>query len=93
MYQETAFVSAEDSSKELSPEHRRLRFSFQFNDVKDRDQEYWPRRLAPGGGERRLSIDAPPECQPALSGFFRLTGEPRFRRHKHGAGAPRSDPL
>jgi hypothetical protein len=34
----------------LSPEHRRLRFSFQFNNVKDQDQLGWPHCLAPVGG-------------------------------------------
>ena len=40
-------------AEELSPEHRRLRFSFQFNDVKDRtDPETGPpmRSAAAGGG-------------------------------------------
>lgn len=62
-------VSVEIAWLRLSPERRRLRFSFQFNDVKD------PHRLSPsplfsaGGRRRRLSSDRPLSCQPA---FWRL---------------------
>jgi len=42
--QETAFVSVEDSVVTLSPGRRRLRFSFQINDVKDLTGGFRPRR-------------------------------------------------
>lgn len=55
--------------EELSPGHRRLRFSFQFNDVKDRTGPKDRPADALGGGGRRLSMEPPDPCQPALSSF------------------------
>ena len=37
----------------LSANHRRLRFSFQINDVKDRDQPELAPPITPGGCEER----------------------------------------
>ena len=37
----------------MSAERRRLRFSFQINDVKDLTGVSGPHRFAPGGGEER----------------------------------------
>ncbi len=45
-------VSVEDRLA-LSAERRRLRFSFQINDVKDPNRLCRPHRLTPGGGEER----------------------------------------
>jgi hypothetical protein len=50
--QETAFGQRQDDPEGSSPERRRLRFSFQINDVKDPNRLCRPRSLAPrvGGG-------------------------------------------
>ena len=48
----TAFGQRQDDPEGSSPERRRLRFSFQINDVKDLNRLGRPRCLAPcvGGG-------------------------------------------
>lgn len=67
-----------------SLERRRLRFSFQFNDVKD------PDRLAPaplffaGGRRRRLSRGRPPRCQSPVSNLREKVPNPGPK----GTGAP-----
>jgi hypothetical protein len=77
--QETAVtVSVEIVWLGLSPRRRRLRFSFQFNDVKD------PHRLSPsplfsaGGRRRRLLSDRPRQCQSAFSAFATFLRNPRI---------------
>src|SRR3990167_2728575 len=60
----------------LSPERRRLRFSFQINDVKDRDRVSPAPLFSAGGRRRRLSSGRPLSCQSILSGFFAPPGKP-----------------
>jgi hypothetical protein len=48
--------TSSDNPEGSSPERRRLRFSFQINDVKDPTGDFRPRRLAPGGGEGRVLV-------------------------------------
>jgi len=64
------FVSVETVWLRQSPGRRRLRFSFQINDVKDRDRLPPTPPVSPGGCEERLSSRRPPWCQPILSDFF-----------------------
>ena len=54
----------------LSPERRRLRFSFQINNVKDRDRVSPALLFSAGSRRRRLSSGRPLSCQPILSDFF-----------------------
>ena len=53
-----------------SLEHRRLRFSFQINNVKDRDRVSPALLFSAGSRRRRLSSGRPLSCQPILSDFF-----------------------
>ena len=64
------FVSVEMVWLGPSPGRRRLRFSFQINDVKDQDRLPPTPPITPGGGEERLSSRRLPECQSILSDFF-----------------------
>ena len=74
--QETAeFVSVETVWLRLSPGRRRLRFSFQINDVKDPTGLPAPLFFA-GGRRRRLSSGRPLSCQSILSVFFGRPGHP-----------------
>ena len=59
LFKKTADVSVDVSSVEPTLEHRRLRFSFQINDFKDREPPERPDRLAPGcgGGGDALGMD------------------------------------
>ena len=83
----------------LSPGRRRLRFSFQFNDVKDRDRLSPAPLFSAGGRRRRLSIDRPLSCQPVFSDFLAGPGFPgnkapvsqEFGR-KNRLGPPRGFP-
>ena len=50
-----------------SLERRRLRFSFQFNDVKDRDRISPGPLFSAGGRRRRLSTGRPLSCQSPVS--------------------------
>ena len=60
-----------------SLERRRLRFSFQFNDVKDRDWLSPAPLFCAGGRRRRLSSGRPLWCQSILSDFFTPPGSLR----------------
>lgn len=85
--QETAVtVSVEIVWLALSPGRRRLRFSFQFNDVKDRDRLSPAPLFSAGGRRRRLSSDRPLWCQSAFSGPLRQFREPRKLAAKTAAG-------
>ena len=57
--QETAFVSVEMARLSPSPGRRRLRFSFQINDVKDPTGGYPAPPITPGGGEERRLYPRP----------------------------------
>jgi len=70
------FVSVEIVWLGQSPGHRRLRFSFQFNDVKDRDCLSAAPLFSAGGRRRRLSSGRPLSCQSVLSDFFAPPGYP-----------------
>ena len=59
-----------------SLERRRLRFSFQFNDVKDRDRLSPAPLFSAGGRRRRLSSGRPPSCQSFLAAFCVLFEDP-----------------
>ena len=65
-----------------SLERRRLRFSFQFNDVKDRDRLSPAPLFSAGGRRRRLSSGRPLSCQPILSDFLLQSGEPEIRAQR-----------
>jgi len=52
-FQKDRSCQCRDDSEEPSLGHRRLRFSFQINDFKDRVGRFPTRRTKPGGGERR----------------------------------------
>ncbi len=69
-----------------SPEHRRLRFSFQINNVKDRSHLSGPTRLTPGGRRRRVSSRLDFSCQSPFSGLFSLSAEALKRRQKSHRG-------
>jgi hypothetical protein len=71
------FVSVEIVWLGQSPGHRRLRFSFQFNDVKDRDCLSAAPLFSAGGRRRRLSSGRPLSCQSVLSDFFAGPWSPR----------------
>ena len=70
------FVSVEIVWLGQSPGHRRLRFSFQFNNVKDRDWLSPAPLFSAGGRRRRLSSGRPLWCQSVLSDFFGRPGFP-----------------
>jgi hypothetical protein len=76
------FVSVEIVWLGQSPGHRRLRFSFQFNDVKDRDCLSAAPLFSAGGRRRRLSSGRPLSCQSVLSDFLAHPGFPEFRPQK-----------
>ncbi len=68
--QETAVtVNVEIGWFPLSLGRRRLRFSFQFNDVKDLDRLSSAPLFSAGGRRRRLSSDRPLWCQSCFSAF------------------------
>jgi len=62
-----------------SLERRRLRFSFQFNDVKDPDRLSPAPLFSAGGRRRRLSSGRPLSCQPILSDFILNLGKSDIR--------------
>ena len=65
-------VSVEDRLA-LSAERRRLRFSFQINDVKDRDRLAGPTVLRPVAARRAVSSRPEIPCQPtSLNHFHRV---------------------
>ena len=68
-----SFVSVEMAWLGPSPEHRRLRFSFQINDVKDLDRVSPTPLFSAGGRRRRLSIEPPRRGQSGPFGLFRRT--------------------
>jgi hypothetical protein len=79
------FVSVEIVWLGQSPGHRRLRFSFQFNDVKDRDCLSAAPLFSAGGRRRRLSSGRPLSCQSVLSDFLRPLVTQEFgRKNRHG---------
>jgi hypothetical protein len=91
--QETAVtVSVEIVWLALSPGRRRLRFSFQINDVKDPDRLSPAPLFSAGGRRRRLSSDRPLSCQSAFSAFATIPRNLRFGRKNH-RGLPRGFPL
>jgi hypothetical protein len=63
-----------------SLERRRLRFSFQFNDVKDPDRLSPAPLFSAGGRRRRRSRGRPLSCQPILSDFYLNLGKSEIRR-------------
>ena len=65
-----------------SLERRRLRFSFQFNDVKDRDRLSPAPLFSAGGRRRRLSSGRPLSCQSILSDFFAEPGKSGAERKR-----------
>ena len=73
-----SFVSVETVWLGLPLGRRRLRFSFQINDVKDPIDPSADPADALGGGERRLSSGPPPGCQSAFSGFSPAPETPDF---------------
>src|SRR3546814_16730594 len=94
--QETAeFVSVEIVWLEQSPRHRRLRFSFQFNDVKDPTGFRRPHYLSPVGGgggylvaglfgvNRSFRTFSP---DPGNSGIWRKNRPGPPRGHPHTVG-------
>ena len=87
------FVSVEIVWLGQSPGHRRLRFSFQFNDVKDRDWLSPAPLFCAGGRRRRLSIDRPRWCQPAISGFCDISEKPRIWPQKSPRAAQGLAPM
>ena len=80
------FVSVEIVWLGQSPGHRRLRFSFQFNDVKDPDWLSPAPLFSAGGRRRRLSSGRPLSCQSVLSDFFATALDTRNLAAKIAAG-------
>ena len=82
-----------------SPERRRLRFSFQFNDVKDRDRLSPAPLFSAGGRRRRLSRGPPFPCQSPVSILCEKVPKagPRGTRQPHptpeGAAGPIREPI
>ena len=69
-----------------SLERRRLRFSFQFNDVKDRDRLSPAPLFSAGGRRRRLSSGRPRSCQSIVSVFFAVSRKLRNLAQKPLSG-------
>ena len=80
------FVSVEIVWLGQSPGHRRLRFSFQFNDVKDRDCLSAAPLFSAGGRRRRLSSGRPLWCQSILLDFLAAPGYPEEQAAKIALG-------
>ena len=90
--QETAVtVNVEIRWLPLSLGRRRLRFSFQFNDVKDRDWLSPAPLFSAGGRRRRLSSDRPLWCQSRFSACATIPRTLEFDRKNH-PGLPRGFP-
>jgi hypothetical protein len=79
----------------LSPERRRLRFSFQFNNVKDPNNLSRPTALRPAPAKSGVSSRHPRLCQPASESFLGTSARanPAFSRDKtFHPGLPRHPP-
>jgi len=80
--QETAdFVSVEIVWLGQSPGHRRLRFSFQFNDVKDPTGEAGSTVRSPAAAEEKRVIERQRAAEAAIE------GDPEVRAFKEAFGA------
>jgi len=83
----TAFGQRQDDPEGSSPERRRLRFSFQINDVKDLNRLGRPRCLAPcvgGGGylvAPNFSVNRPFQALPSFP------AKAEFERKNHSRAA------
>jgi hypothetical protein len=90
--QETAeFVSVEIVWLGQSPGHRRLRFSFQINDVKDPTGFRRPHCLAPVGGGGGYLVAGLFRVNRSFQTFPRHPGSSGIRRKNH-TGPPRGNP-
>ena len=87
----TAFGQRQDDPEGSSPERRRLRFSFQINDVKDQSRLNRPHRLAPDVGGGGYLVAPNFRVNRGLKPF--ATNRPRlgFERKNHSR-APRGFP-
>ena len=79
-------------ARERPPGHRRLRFSFQFNDVKDPEPPKRPRRLAPGCGGGGYLLLAHLGVNRSSGAFFACPVNPD-RTQKPAREKPRGIPL
>jgi len=73
-----------------SLERRRLRFSFQFNDVKDRNRISPAPLFSAGGRRRRLSRGRPLPCQSPVSFPSKKVPKPPSRGKAARTGRPRT---
>ena len=76
-----------------SLERRRLRFSFQFNDVKDRDWLSPAPLFSAGGRRRRLSTGPPLPCQSPVSNLFEKVLKPGPGGTSRPAGRSGTSPV
>ena len=81
-----------DSLDGLSQGHRRLRFSFQINNVKDQNRSSGPTCLAPRRRRRRRFREPRTPCQPLFSEILQ-TEERTLQTAKNRRRKPRGLPL
>src|ERR1700757_2000920 len=81
--QETAFGQRQDDPEGSSPERRRLRFSFQINDVKDPNRLCRPPCLAPVAGGGGVLVASVFRVNRPFQAFCSAPAKPGLERKNH----------